>query len=252
MPLRAEDVAELEYREWLYEVNGDKIDDWVEATSPSSYAGYYIDHRAGGVMHIGFVGNQAEQLASLKGSLSLVGQERLQVYPVTPTASYLQVRATSQSVLDAVASNLTLGILVVSIEDDEAGKATRVGTPNVAQVEGILDQMLGASAPVTVEYEAGGGALLEGRYRNEGRMRAGDYINGMRYTPGGVGVDSRCTAGFGAKDSVAKSNREVVRTFLLTAGHCYNKIDTEVWRAPAGRKSGLRRRGEERSRQAYA
>jgi hypothetical protein len=31
--------------------------------------------------------------------------------------------------------------------------------------------MLGADAPVTVEYEAGGGALLEGRYRNSDRMR---------------------------------------------------------------------------------
>ena len=234
VPLRPEDIAELDYREWFYNVNADRIDQWVEATSPGSYAGYYMDHPAGGVMHIGFIDNQEEELESLKTSLPLEAWERLQVYPTTPTASYLTVRATAQSVLGAIESNSTLANLVVSVEDDEAGKATRVGTPNVAQVEGILDQMLGANAPVTVEYEAGGGALLEGRYRNSGRMRAGDYINGTVYTPGGVAAGyRRCTAGFGAQDRTFKPNdEEVLRLFLLTAGHCYNKIDTEVWRAP--------------------
>lgn len=96
----------------------------------------------------------------------------------------------------------------------------------------MLDQMLGANAPVTVEYEVDGGSLLEGRYRNEGRMRAGDYINGTAYTLGGVAAGpNRCTAGFGAEDPGRKPNgEEVVRLFLLTAGHCYTKTDTEVWR----------------------
>jgi YD repeat-containing protein len=235
VPLRPADVAELDYREWFYNVNAEKIDQWVEATSPGGYAGYYMDHPAGGVMHIGFIDNQEEELESLKTSMSLEAEERLQVYPTTPTASYLTVRATAQSVLGAIESNSTLASLVVSVEDDEAGKATRVGTPNVAQVESILDQMLGANAPVAVEYEAGGGALLEGRYRNEGRMRAGDYINGNVYTPGGVlAGPNPCTAGFGAEDEVPKpgGGGNFLRLFLLTAGHCYTKIDTEVWRAP--------------------
>jgi len=236
VPLRPADVAELEYREWLYDVNGERIDQWVEATSPGSYAGYYMDHAAGGIMHIGFTQNQESELASMVTSLSLVGgSSRLDIYPTTPTASYLAVRATAQSVLGAMESNPTLANLVVSVEDDEAGKATRVGTANVAQVESMLDQMLGANAPVTVEYEAGGGALLEGRYRNEGRMRAGDYINGTAYTPGGVAAGPNpCTAGFGAYDDSGRkpNDQEIMRLFLLTAGHCYTKIDTEVWRAP--------------------
>jgi len=233
VPLRPEDVAELEYREWLYDVNAEKIDQWVEATSPSSYAGYYLDHAAGGIMHIGFLGNQTEQLANLETSLSLVGGSRLSVYPSPPTVPYVSVRATTQSVLDAIESNSTLADLIVSVEDDEAGKATRIGTPNVTQVEGILDQMLGANAPVTVEYEAGGGALLDGRYRNEGRMRAGDYINGdFQLTFGGPNLGpAACTAGFGAEDRRPSSNGDViVRLFLLTAGHCYKEIGQEVWR----------------------
>lgn len=116
---------------------------------------------------------------------------------------------------------------------DEAGKATRVGTPNVAQVEGILDQMLGANAPVTVEYDSGGGTFLDGRYRNEGRMRAGDYINSDPYFHEGISTGGPCTAGFGAEERGEKPNGggELLRLFLLTAGHCAAKFDTEIWRA---------------------
>jgi tripartite motif-containing protein 71 len=233
VPLRPEDVAELEYREWLYDTNGEKIDKWVEATSPGSYAGYYMDHAAGGIMRIGFTSNQSAQLAGLESSLSLVGgASRLQVYPTPPISSYLAVRATGQSVLGAMESNSTLANLVTSVEDDEAGKATRVGTANVAQVEGILDQVLGVNAPVSVEYEAGGGTLLAGRYRNEGRMRAGDYINSDPYIFEGLPTGGPCTAGFGAEDIVDKPGTadDVYRLFVLMAGHCAVKIDEEVWR----------------------
>jgi YD repeat-containing protein len=234
VPLRPEDVAELDYREQLYSANAARIEQWVEQTNPSSFGGYYLDHRAGGIMRIGFLGNQAEQLADLASSLSLEGGSgRLSIYPSPPTAPYVAVRATTEALLGAIDSNPTLRGLVVNIEDDEAGKATRVGTPNVAQVEGILDQTLGANAPVTVEYDSGGGALLAGRYRNSGRMRAGDYINSDFYLQEGIRTGGPCTAGFGAEepDSGPKPNgRGVSRLFLLTAGHCATKIDTEVWR----------------------
>lgn len=58
-----------------------------------------------------------------------------------------------------------------------------------------LDQMLGASAPVTVEYDSGGGAFLDGRYRNSGRMRAGDYINSDRYVQEGIQTGDRAPRG---------------------------------------------------------
>jgi hypothetical protein len=178
------------------------------------------------------VSNQAEQLANLKSSLTLVGSERLSVYPTPPTVPYVAVQATTEDLLNAIESNPTLRDLVVNIEDDEAGKATRVGTRNVAQVEGILDQILGVNAPVTVEYDSGGGAFLGGRYRNSGRMRAGDYINSDPYiTPEGIRTGGPCTAGFGAQEREYKPSGEIKRLFLLTAGHCAYQIDTEVWRA---------------------
>lgn len=235
VPLRPADVAELEYREWLYNVNATKIDEWAEATSPSSYAGYYMDHQAGGIMRIGFISDQEEQLESMKTSLSLVAGNRLQVYTTIPTASYVSVREASQSVADAIASNPTLKELVVNVSDSEAGNAVHVGTPSVGQVESILDQTLGSNAPVAVEYDSGGGELLSGRFRNEGRMRAGDAIFIKHYTydyPSIHDGNNMCTAGFGAKDTAGeRAGQEIWRLFVLTAGHCNGLNEKHVYRS---------------------
>jgi hypothetical protein len=195
-----------------------------------------MDHAAGGIMRIGFTADQELNLAGMKSALSLVAGtagaagERLQTYPSTPTVPFITVRATAESVMNAIDANPTLANLVVSVEDDEAGGATRIGTTNVAQTKSILEPLLGANAPIAVEYEARNGAFLGGRYRNEGRMRAGDYINGEFQIEFGKPVigDEPCTAGFGAEEERAG---KAPRLFLLTAGHCYKKLGQEVWRA---------------------
>ncbi|HEX7244190.1 MAG TPA: DUF6531 domain-containing protein [Solirubrobacterales bacterium] len=224
VPLRAVDVAELEYREWFYNLDAERIDQWVEETKPSSFAGYYIDHAAGGIMHIGFLDNQAERLANLEASLSLVAGERLQVYLSAPTASYLSVRETSESLSNIIKANASLRDMIVDVEEDEAGKAVRVRTSNVAQVETVLDQLFGSSAPINVEYDSGNSSLLSGRFRNKGRMRAGDALFTQRYTANYPQVhrgNSMCTAGFGAKEKADEVRSQPVwRLFVLTAGHC--------------------------------
>jgi hypothetical protein len=237
VPLRPRDVAELEYRQWFYNVNADRIDEWVETTRPTSYAGYYMDYRAGGVMRIGFTDNQNERLESLKTSLSLVAGDRLQGYTTTPTASYLSVQEASQSVSNAIESNATLAGLVVNVKEDEAGRAVFVGTPDVTQVKNILNQMLGPNAPVTVEYDPGGGSLLSGRFRNEGRMRAGDAIFAKHYTADSPPVhngNGLCTAGFGAKEKAGEQGGQAIwRLFVLAAGHCsgLNVYERTVYRS---------------------
>jgi sugar lactone lactonase YvrE len=229
VPLRPADVAELEYREWFYNLDAGRIDQWVEDTNPSSFAGYFIDHRAGGIMHIGFLDNQAEGLESLKASLSLVAEERLQVYPTTPTVSYLSVQATSEAVSNAIESNSTLGALVVGVRFDESGRVVHVGTPNVAQVESTLNAMFGPNAPIAVEHEVDDGTLLSGRFRNEGRMRAGDAIFTRHFDAEHRHVGNlMCTAGFGAKDKASDSRGETIwRLFVLTAGHCTQPVTFE-------------------------
>jgi len=258
VPLRPLDIAELEYRAWFYNLDAERINRWIEETSPSTFAGYYLDHRAGGIMHIGFTANQAESLASLVASLSLVGGERLQVYPSTPTSSYLAVQASSESVVSAIESSPTLREQIVSVEADEAGRTVQIGTPNIAQVESTLHQMFGINAPITVEFEEKEGSLLGGRYRNEGRMRAGDGIFTRHYTadsPPKHDGNATCTAGFGAKDRADEVPGKPWRLFVLTAGHC-NPISWEkrVYRSIDSNnldESHWKKVGEEVTRSAY-
>jgi hypothetical protein len=53
VPLRPADVAEMEYREGYMATNIPLIEEWAETHSSNTYAGYYLDHPSGGVMHVG-------------------------------------------------------------------------------------------------------------------------------------------------------------------------------------------------------
>ncbi len=216
VPLRAIDVAELEYREWFYGVNAEKIDDWVEETQPGNFGGFYLAPQPGGIMYVGFLGNQEEELEHLKSSLSLVAQDRLRVYPVAPTVAYLAARAKTPSVTEAIESSQALRELVVDVREEEGGGGIQVGTPEVAKVARLLQEAV-PGAPVNVVRESRGGRVLSGRFRNTGRMRAGDAI--FNFIPG-YGTED-CTAGFGAKERTGTLRGKATwALFTLTAGHC--------------------------------
>ncbi|MGH7484164.1 MAG: 6-bladed beta-propeller, partial [bacterium] len=54
VPLRPADIAELEYRERYLAQDAPIVSAWGESQAPSTYAGFYMDHRAGGKIRIGF------------------------------------------------------------------------------------------------------------------------------------------------------------------------------------------------------
>jgi tripartite motif-containing protein 71 len=216
VPLRYVDEQELEYREWLYRTNAEKIDKWLEETEPANFAGYYLDNRAGGIMYVGFLGDQEQQLNQLKASLNLVAPDRVKVYPVPPTVSYLTARAAIPSITETIQSNPVLREFVVDIREEEGGGGLRIGTPEVAKVNRLLHETM-PGAPVSAVFEAAGGHALSGRFRNTGRMRAGDAI--FTFLPGHGTYD--CTAGFGAKEQTGTLRGQPTWSlFTLTAGHC--------------------------------
>jgi YD repeat-containing protein len=223
VPLRPQDVAELEYRESFYDADVEKIEKWVEETEPADFGGYYLDNRAGGIMHVGFLGDQEEQLNQMKSSLGLVAPERIKVYPTPPTVSYLSGRATAEEVVETIESSSTLTEEVVSVREERSGTALRIGTPDVAQVESELRSAV-PGASMTIEEEAAGGSLLGGRFRTTGRMRAGDGIFAhaeIEQNFEKIATWKRCTAGFGAKEKAGEVNGQATwRLFFLTAGHC--------------------------------
>jgi len=211
VPLRPVDVAELEYREWYVEQAASAIPQWAKSHAPTTYAGYWVDHRNGGIIRVGFTQNQSTQVASLAQSGSLVAPSRLAGFSSPPTHSYYDLVATQSQVANQAGS--IPGFTRVGINVNE--NLVTVGTTgSVQSVETALDQALGSSAPVRTYSDAPlAGNNRKNRDRLFGRVRAGDRIRSEK-----IGW---CTAGFGAwLANGQNSGQALYKHFLLTAAHC--------------------------------
>jgi DNA-binding beta-propeller fold protein YncE len=215
VPLRPVDVAEMEYREGYIATDLPVIEEWAEANALNTYAGYYVDHPQGGVIHLGFTTNQTGTVASLKQQLDLLAESRIVPYASLPPTSESTLRSTLELVLDAWSTVEPLDGLITEVGLDEGDSMVSVGTSNVSLTEDFLDELLGAQAPIDFFYSSDPLDLF-GRFKSKGRILAGDVIVGDPSQHG-------CTAGFGATEEggLKPSGEPIVARFLLTAGHCF-------------------------------
>ncbi|HET7454132.1 MAG TPA: 6-bladed beta-propeller [Solirubrobacterales bacterium] len=216
VPLRPEDVAEMEYRESYMNRNIPLVEEWAQAHRPSTFAGYYMDHRSGGIMHVGFTSDQEGALAELKQQVSLEAADRLATYPVTPTAPRVSLESLLSNVEALWDSDPALAGTIVSTGVSEGANAVEVAGTDVSLIENHLKSALGQGAALKVVYEDQG-LEFAGRNHSTGRIHAGDRLIGQK-----AGGYTACTAGFGAWDRIGtKANGEPeFASFALTAGHC--------------------------------
>lgn len=220
IPLRPADVAELEYRENYLADDLPMIEEWGQSRA-SIYAGYSVDHRAGGIIHVGFTENQTTELSELKSSLPLMAANRVVQDIGTPRTSAQGLKDAMDEIETLSESNQTLEDGIVEIGVDEASDQVQVGATDVNAVQAALFQELRVGAPINV-FEEQEGEPFESRNRESGRIKAGDKIWHMIETESGVPAPSWCTGNFGAWERIAtKPNGEpVIANFLLEAGHC--------------------------------
>jgi YD repeat-containing protein len=218
VPLRPVDVAELEYREAYIEHDGAAIEEWAETHAVTSYAGYYVNHAAGGIINVGFTGSQEAHLTELKAQVNLMAPGRLASFPAVPPHSQASLQSIMESVEGIADANQSFANVLVDFGIDETGNVVEVGATNVETASSILHATIGASAPISVSFEEPI-ELETDRNHSTGRVFAGDRIIAKVLPP-----DTReCTAGFGAwEDITQKSTGAPIRArFLLTAGHCF-------------------------------
>jgi YD repeat-containing protein len=225
VPLRPDDIAELEYRDYYLDVNGELIENWANANASSTYAGYYMDHRAGGILRVGFTQDQIGLLSALKSSTSLKAVDRIDVPPSAPAVSLASLVAANDLLAEALDENAALSNLVAELGVNESTNSLSIGAIDVAQAESVVEEMLGSQIPVDV-YQVTGVTPASGRNRTSGRMRAGDRI---------VEPSGWCTAAFGAfEERNRKSDgARIMARFLLSAGHCF-ALDSFVYRSSHG------------------
>jgi tripartite motif-containing protein 71 len=219
MPLRAVDAAELDYREAYVAQAATAIPGWAEVHAPSTFGGYYVDHRQGGKLYVGFTSNQAATVSALKASGALMAPDRVLAFPTPPANPQGSLWSILASLPEKLESDPSVRAYMSKAEVDVASNRVRIEATQTAPVNNFISSQYGASAPVSIVYTAHK-PQLRIRYRADatdgGKLLAGDSIGGDK---------PWCTLGFGASESRgAKPNGQpVVLPFALTAGHCFLK-----------------------------
>ena len=227
VPLNPQEAAEMEYREWYIGVLESSIDEWAFANFPNTYAGYEVDHAAGGIFRIGFTEDQQQRVSEFIEQVDPPAADRIQSFLYTPTRSLQSLEGYEPEVATVVEEDAQLSdqVAEVGLEDDQ--NSVVIGTPHVSEVEQRLTQLLGSLSGIKVEYQPDYAELQSGRNRSSGRMLAGDRI----VTEWEDGAKTGCTAAFGAYEK--RHAGSVLARFLLSAGHCA-PLDQEVFRTPEG------------------
>ena len=241
VPMRQAELQEMEWREQYVSQAAEAIPQWVEEHAATTYGGFYVDDRAGGIIYVGFTGSpqsQAEQVEALKQSGVLMNPGQVQPYPTPPARSVADLEATQASISAAIMSNSEVREATVSLSPATSGNEVEVGATDPSLVGAFLEQQFGAGAPIAVEPE---NPLVPyyGRYSTSGPVYGGSALVGFN--------NQECTAGFSARTpSGAQQGSPLFKYFVLTAGHCYAMNAVVGRRAsrntPSGKEVGEVRR----------
>ena len=222
VPLRPVDAAELEYRESYVAQAATAIPQWAAANGASSaYAGYYVDHRAGGLVFVGFTGSQAERVTALKQAGVLMAPDRVRPFPSQPAYTLAYLEGLQLGILEAPGAPATsiMGGASVNVEKSRVD----VGAANVAQVEAFIASKF-PGAPVVVHYEPTSERPKFKRIKatQTGPVKSGEML-GSTFPGEPERINEECSVGWGAWDrgGTNPDGSTLYRFFITTAGHCF-------------------------------
>ncbi|HEX5762133.1 MAG TPA: DUF6531 domain-containing protein [Solirubrobacterales bacterium] len=222
VPLRAADVAELEYRLRYWRQAMEAIPGWANANAQAAFAGLYLDERAGGRIRVGFTGGanaQQDLVVLLAASGTSLAPDRVAAFPSPPQHSRAALHSLAgqvQQTIGSFPSNIANRASV-----DVTGNRVTVVAQDVPEALSRLQGTYGSSAPIVVIS----GEPLQprgDRNRIHGPMLGGDRIF-LKEPSGAVWA---CSAGVGAYNYGTKpaTGASVLRMFLLTAAHCGEEV----------------------------
>jgi hypothetical protein len=152
VPLRARDQRELSYRDTYMSQVHRELESWVPENA-ATYAGYTVDHRQGGILYIGFVGDQEAQLAAFLGSFDPIAPGRIRPFPVAPRYSERHLADLMRQVVESPEidpEGLIGQVYVVTLRN-----VVEVRTEHVEEVRRLLAERFGPDAPFEVVSSGG-------------------------------------------------------------------------------------------------
>jgi tripartite motif-containing protein 71 len=237
VPMRAPELTEMEYRRSYLAQAAEAIPQWAEEHAPSTYGGYYVDNRAGGVIYVGFTENQHTQVEALKQSGMLMAPGQVAEMPIPPTNAIADVESLEEAVAafiggNAAASDATVEIFFTS----DSGVVTVVAT-DTTLVRGLLEAQFGSGVPINVvpsDYPTlPASSEVFSRFHDTGPVHAGDWLQTQGQCENGLYCYKACTANFGGRDQIdVQQGQPIYNWYKLTAGHCFG-LSTRVKRKPS-------------------
>jgi tripartite motif-containing protein 71 len=225
-PMRAPELAEMEYRRAYLAQASEAIPEWAETYAPSTYGGYYVDDRAGGIIHVGFTGSPEQQAATveaLKASGVLMAPTRVAPMPAPPQHALVNVESLEQSVVGYIDGNASASSITASIGYSADTGKVLVESTNPPALTSILVGQFGASAPIEVTAYNSPVSWSYDRYNVDDVVHGGDYIQNEN-------TGGSCTANYSGEAQVGVTRgKPDISYFKLSAGHCGN-VNVRFWR----------------------
>ena len=225
VPMRPVDIAEMEYREWYLAVDGPLIEEWAQIHFPDSYAGFEVDHRAGGLIRIGFTSDQIARVEQFIQETHPPAAARIKSFRIVPPRPLANLEDFEDEVASAWASDAVLQSGVSSVEIGEGKSVVTVQaiTATAPEVEARLKVLFGSLERLKVVPVSDYSEPVLSRERKGGRMLAGDRV-WTDWTPDGSPLFTNGTANFGAVEyTFLQAEKRWLHTqFLIDAGHMGN------------------------------
>jgi YD repeat-containing protein len=224
VPMRSVDAAEMEFRENYISRAASVIPDWsAQQGAIGDYSGYFVDHRQGGLIYVGFTNAQSARFAAFAQS-GILPAERLRAFPETPSRSL----NTLEALAGAVEQDDVEGITGVQININQ--NRVDVGASNVEDVRTELAEHLGNQPALHIFFKPLAHHLMSSSYgRKHGPIKSAERISEDG------GEENECSVGFGAWDrgGTKPDGTSLKRHYLLTAGHCFPlKAKVYQWDCP--------------------
>lgn len=151
LPLRPRDQRELDFRGDYLEQTYRELDEWIPRHARDTYAGYDMDHENGGIIYIGFVGDQQAQLEAFLRSFKPIAPGRIKPFPVPPRYTEAHLEELAEGVWEPPTSEL--GQLINSTWVNTLANVVMVGTEHVTEVRRLIAGKYGPDAPFRVVFE---------------------------------------------------------------------------------------------------
>lgn len=233
VPLRAIDAAELEYRDRYLAHNAPLISQWGETQAWSSFAGFYMDHPAGGLIRVGFTNNQTASVEVLKGQPGLVATDRFTTFSAQPSWSLSHLQTLSRDFDSRVQSRPDVLATMSGARLDIAENRLELGSDSLPLLSSFVQGVYGSTSAISTFFQERLGVLRDqetcyeeysprARLISDGNLYAGDWFRSDH---------CGCTLAFGAWSAKKGPQGQWIKNnYALSAGHC-DYVGNPVFRA---------------------